>query len=124
MHLKIKHLLEICAKLRAEGGCPWDREQTIKSMLPHLLEEAQEVADAINNEEGDEELVKELGDLLFNIILMAQIASEEGRFDMGDILEKNAEKIISRHTWVFGNDSAKTPEEAVALWLKNKEKEV
>lgn len=87
------------------------------------MEEAGEVEKAIKENEGDEELVKELGDLLFNIILIAQIASEEGRFDMGDILEKNAEKIISRHTWVFGEDKAETPEEAVQLWLKNKEKE-
>lgn len=123
MHLKFKHLLEICAKLRAPGGCPWDREQTIESMLPCLMEEAQEVEKAILEKEGDEELVKELGDLLFNIILIAQIAKEQGRFDMGDILEKNAEKIISRHTWVFGDDEAATPEEAVQLWLKNKKKE-
>ncbi len=122
MHLKFKDLLEICAQLRAEGGCPWDREQTLKSMVPHLLEEAQEVAEAV--ESGDaEHIADEMGDAMFCLILMAQIASESGDFDMGDVLEKNAEKIIRRHTWVFGTDKATTPEEAIELWLKNKKKE-
>lgn len=122
MHLKFKHLLELSAQLRGEGGCPWDREQTLESMLPHLLEEAEEVAEAVRS--GDtKEMAVEMGDLMFCLIMMAQIASEAGHFDMGDILEKNAEKIISRHTWVFGDDEAATPEEAVQLWLKNKAKE-
>ena len=122
MHLKFKHLLELCAQLRGEGGCPWDRKQTIKSMKKHLLEEAEEVAQAIDLED-DENLAEEIGDLIFTLILITQIASEDGRFDMGEVLEKNAEKIISRHTWVFGDDKAETPEEAVELWLKNKAKE-
>ena len=122
MHLKFKHLLELCAQLRGEGGCPWDREQTLKSLIKHLREETEEVAEAI--ESGDmKEVEKELGDVLFTLIMMAQIAREDGHFDMGDVLESNAEKIISRHTWVFGDDKADTPEEAVKLWMKNKEKE-
>jgi len=122
MHLKFKHLLEISAKLHGKGGCPWDREQTLESMIPHLLEEAEEVADAVRS--GDNKHIEEeMGDLLFCLILMAQIAKDECNFNMGDVLETNAEKIISRHTWVFGTDKAETPEEAVELWLKNKAKE-
>jgi tetrapyrrole methylase family protein/MazG family protein len=122
MHLKFKHLLEIAEKLRQPGGCPWDREQTIKSMKPLLLEEAEEVAEAIDS--GDlKHVEEELGDLLFCILMIAQIASEKKDFDMGSILEANAEKIVSRHTWVFGTDKAETAEEALALWMKNKEKE-
>jgi tetrapyrrole methylase family protein/MazG family protein len=122
MHLKFKDLLEICAKLRGEGGCPWDREQTIESIKDCVVEEAQELVDAINNNDI-ENIEEEMGDLMFCLILMAQIAKEDGKFDMGTVLEKNAEKIISRHTWVFGTDKADTPEEAVELWLKNKAKE-
>lgn len=122
MHLKFKDALEMCAKLRGEGGCPWDREQTLESMKKHLLEEAEEVAEAIDS--GDNEHIQEeMGDLLFCLIMMAQIAREDKKFDMGDILEMNAEKIISRHTWVFGTDKAETPEEALELWIKNKAKE-
>jgi uncharacterized protein YabN with tetrapyrrole methylase and pyrophosphatase domain len=119
MHLKFQNLLEIAAKLRAEGGCPWDREQSISSMTPKLLEEAQEVQEAVEKEDW-ENLEEELGDVLFNIVMISQIASEEGKFDMGGVLEKIAEKLISRHTWVFGSDKAATAEEALELWMKNK----
>ncbi len=122
MHNKFKNLLDISAKLRAEGGCPWDRKQTIESMKPMVLEEAQEVAEAI--EKGDlKNLEEEIGDLMFCLILLSQIAKEDGHFDMGTVLEKSAEKIISRHTWVFGEDKASTAEEALELWKKNKAKE-
>lgn len=122
MHLKFQNLLEIAAKLRAEGGCPWDREQSIASMSPKLLEEAQEVQEAVKKKDW-ENLEEELGDVLFNIVMIAQIASEEGKFDMGGVLEKIAEKLISRHTWVFGSDKASTAEEALELWIKNKQTE-
>lgn len=123
MHIKFKHLLEITMKLRGEGGCPWDRDQTIEKMRPNVLEEAQEVAEAIDNNDS-ENLKEEIGDLLLCLVMMTQIASEgkdsARRFDMGDVLDTVAEKVISRHTWVFGTDTAKTPEEALALWKKNK----
>lgn len=119
MHLKFKNLLEIAQKLRAEGGCPWDREQSIESMVPRLSEEAQEVEEALQNKDW-ENLEEELGDVLFNIVMIAQIASEEDKFDIGGVLEKIAEKLISRHTWVFGSEKAETAEEALALWMKNK----
>ncbi len=113
----------MAAKLRSkDGGCPWDQKQTVESLKKCILEEAAEVAEAID--EGDaKHIEEELGDLLFNMVLIAQIASEKGDFDMKGVLERIGEKIISRHTWVFGTDKASTPEEAVALWMKNKEKE-
>lgn len=122
MHLKFKNLLEMIAKLRAPDGCPWDREQTIESMKKHMLEEAGELAEAIEKNDT-ENIEEELGDVFLNVLMMAQIAQEEGKFDAGTMMEKIAEKLISRHTWVFGTDEASTPEEAVQLWLKNKAKE-
>ncbi|MFT7184582.1 MAG: hypothetical protein ACI9QC_000927 [Oceanicoccus sp.] len=120
MHLKFKHLLEIAEKLRAE--CPWDKKQTLKSLLPHLIEECEEVKEAIESGKS-EDIADEMGDVLFTMLLMAQIASETNDFDMGTILEASAAKMISRHSWVFGTDEASTPEEATELWLKNKAKE-
>lgn len=120
MHLKFKDLLEIVARLRKE--CPWDREQSLESLKPHLLEEAQEVVEAI--ESGDmDHVAEEMGDLIFTLLMMAQIASETQAFDMGQVLEKSAQKMIDRHSWVFGTDEAGTAEEALALWMKNKAKE-
>ena len=122
MHLKFKHLLDISAKLRGEGGCPWDREQTLETMRPLILDEARELSEAI--EKGDiKNIEEEIGDVLFCLIMTAQIAQEKGHFDMGTILEKNAEKLLRRHTWVFGTDKAETAEEALALWKKNKKLE-
>ena len=122
MHIKFKNLIEMVAKLRSEDGCPWDRKQTIASMKKHMLEEAEELAEAIDT--GDSaHIEEEVGDLLLNLLMIAQIAQEEGEFDMGTVMEKVAGKLIARHTWVFGTDEANTPEEAVALWYKNKAKE-
>ena len=122
MHLKFKNLLEISAKLRGEGGCPWDREQTIESLKPCLLDEAREVAEAIEKNDMDN-LEEEIGDLLFCLIMIADVAKEEGKFDIGGVMDRIAEKMISRHTWVFGGEKADTAEEAVELWLKNKVEE-
>ena len=116
------YLCELAEKLRSDTGCPWDREQTLASMLECIEEEAQEVCEAIKN--GDHENLKEeLGDVLFQVVMIAQIAKEHGYFTMEDVTAAIAEKIISRHTWVFGNDKAKTPEEAIAMWKRNKEVE-
>lgn len=122
MHLKFKHLLEIAARLRSEDGCPWDRKQTLLSLTKCIRDESQELIEAI--EKNDPKNTKEeIGDVLFTLILMTQIASEEKQFNMGDVLEASAEKLIARHTWVFGTDQANTPEEALELWMKNKAKE-
>lgn len=112
----------LAAKLRSKTGCPWDREQTIASMLECIREEADEVCQAIEN--GDHENLKEeLGDVLFQVIMIAQIAKENGYFNMDAVISRIDHKIRSRHTWVFGKDKAKTPEEAIAMWKRNKQKE-
>ncbi len=108
--------------LRGENGCPWDKKQTIKSIFKCLESEIEEVRDAIKNKDN-ENLKEELGDVLFQIIMISQIAEEENLFDINDVIANIDKKIISRHTWVFGNDKAKTPEEALKLWNKNKKKE-
>jgi MazG family protein len=122
MHSKFQNLVEIAAQLRAEGGCPWDREQTIASMVPRVTEEAQEIQEALEKKDW-ENLEEELGDVLFNLVMIAQIAKEEKKFNIDGVLEKITEKLISRHTWVFGEEKASTAEEALELWIKNKAKE-
>ena len=117
-----KDLLILAEKLRSDSGCPWDRKQTIASMLEHLEEEAHEVKQAIENADH-KNLREELGDLLFQIIMISQIAKEQDYFNMDDVIEEIDEKIRRRHTWVFGKDKAKTPEEAVEMWKRNKLKE-
>ena len=117
-----KKLIDIVAQLRGEGGCPWDRKQTIESLIPKLVEEAEEVRLAA--EKGDKaNLEEELGDVLLNILMIAEIAQETGDFTLDSLMEKLADKVVSRHTWVFGDEKAATAEEALALWTKNKEKE-
>ncbi len=91
---------KVIAKLRAPGGCPWDRKQNHKSLTPYLVEETYEVLDAIERRNSDD-LRKELGDLLLQIMLHAQIASERKRFDIGDVIDGICTKIIGRHPHVF-----------------------
>ena len=115
-------LIEIAKMLRGPEGCPWDKSRTLFSLDKEIMEEAEEVLEAIKNKDH-ENLREELGDLLFNIMLMCQIAEEENHFTMKDVLDDITKKIVSRHTWVFGDDKASTPEEALAIWKKNKESE-
>ena len=116
-------LIEIVAKLRCpETGCPWDRKQTVESLMKCVKEEADEVLEAVEKNDNAN-LKEELGDLMFVLFMVTQVASEEGRFTMKDVLSDAAEKLIRRHTWVFGDDTATTPEEALELWQKNKSKE-
>ena len=122
MLLKFQELIDLCSKLRSEEGCPWDRKQTYETMKKCIVDESAEVVEAIEKNDIPN-LEEELGDLLFNILLIDQIASEKGDFDMKSVMEKIGEKIVSRHTWVFGTDKASTPEEALALWKENKKKE-
>ena len=117
-----KDLLKLAEILRSEKGCPWDREQTIASMLEFIESEVHEVRQAIEN--GDHEnLREELGDVMFQLIMVAQIAKENDYFDMDDVIKDIDVKIRDRHTWVFGDDKVETAEEAIALWRKNKAKE-
>jgi tetrapyrrole methylase family protein / MazG family protein len=115
-------LCRLAAILRSPEGCPWDRKQTISSMLKHIDEEVQEVREAIENGDHDN-LKEELGDVLFQIVMIAQIAKEKGYFKMEDVLAEIEHKIVSRHTWVFGDDKVENAEEALAMWKENKKKE-
>ncbi|MBI2634669.1 nucleotide pyrophosphohydrolase [Candidatus Peregrinibacteria bacterium] len=112
-------LCRLAEKLRSDTGCPWDRTQTVSSMLECVDEEADEVCGAIKKEDY-ENLEEELGDLLFQIIMISQIAKENGHFNIDGVIAAIENKIISRHTWVFGKDKAETPDEAIAMWKENK----
>jgi MazG family protein len=119
----LTRLRGVVHQLRAPGGCPWDREQTHESLIPHVLEEAYEVADAIRS--GDPALMcEELGDLLLQAVLHAEIASETGAFDLDEMARGLTEKLIRRHPHVFGESSAETPAAVLEQWdaIKRAEK--
>jgi MazG family protein len=108
-------LRQVVHRLRAPGGCPWDREQTHESLIPHLLEEAYEVADAIRG--GDTTLIcEELGDLLLQPIIHAEIAAETGAFDLDQMARVLTEKLIRRHPHVFGESEAATSAAVLNQW--------
>ncbi len=119
----MRQLIEIMARLRdPEKGCPWDREQTFDTILPHTIEEAYEVADAI--ERGDMgELRDELGDLLFQVVFYAQMASEAGHFSFDDIVAGICEKMLRRHPHVFGEEVIEDAEQQTRAWEKLKASE-
>jgi len=116
----IRRLLEIMAALRAPGsGCPWDLEQTFRTIAPYTIEEAYEVADAI--ERGDLlDLKDELGDLLLQVVFHARMAEERGIFDFGDVVEAITTKLIRRHPHVFGDAQDLAPDEVKTLWNRIK----
>jgi tetrapyrrole methylase family protein/MazG family protein len=119
----IQGLRAVIRRLRAPDGCPWDREQTHESIRRYVLEEAYEVAEAIDD--GDPvELKEELGDLLLQVVLHAQIADDEGTFDLDDVVQRLNEKLIGRHPHVFGDVRADTSADVVRNWeaLKRAEK--
>ena len=100
MHPQFDRLCEIVARLRAPDGCPWDREQTHESLVPGLLEEAYEVADAIRRKD-DANLREELGDLLLQVVMQAEIARAEGRFTIEEVAREIGDKLVRRHPHVF-----------------------
>lgn len=112
---KFDELVELIARLRAPGGCPWDREQTHESLKPMMLEEAYEVVEAID-EGNDEELIGELGDLLLQVVFHSDIATEEDRFTIADVIERVSSKMVRRHPHVFGEDTAETSGEVLKNW--------
>jgi MazG family protein len=120
---KFLRLVEIMARLRAPGGCPWDREQTFDTIKPYLLEETYEVFESIDARDW-QGLKEELGDLVLQAVFLAQIASEEDRFSIGDSLDAISEKLIRRHPHVFADGTAKTPDEVKVRWdeIKRDEK--
>ena len=108
-------LVEIIARLRGEDGCPWDREQTHESLKGNLLEETYEVIDAIDAGDADE-FCAELGDLMMQIVLHAQLADERGQFSIKDSMENIAEKLVRRHPHVFGKAEVASAEEVLHQW--------
>jgi tetrapyrrole methylase family protein/MazG family protein len=115
-------LLTMMARLRGEGGCPWDREQTRDSLRPFLVEETYEVLDALDT--GDPERIREeLGDLLFQVVFHAEIARERDEFSMGELLQALVAKMTRRHPHVFGDRPVGSAAEALAQWEAIKESE-
>jgi len=115
-------LVNIIAELRSDHGCPWDRKQTYESLKTCLLEETQEVIDAVDNKDM-ENLCEELGDVLLQVVMNSQIASEEGTFTIDDVVIGVCEKMIRRHPHVFGNVKVNSQEESLALWNEIKKQE-
>ena len=119
----MERLLEIMRRLRdPDHGCPWDRQQTYKTILPYTLEEAYEVADAIDREHYDD-LKDELGDLLFQVVFYGQIATEEGRFDFQDIVTAICDKLERRHPHVFGDQHIADAAAQTRAWEQHKKHE-
>ena len=116
-------LCQIVARLRAPGGCPWDREQTPLSILPQLIEEAYEVAEAARSQNTDH-FREELGDLLLHIVMHAEMAREAGGFDIADVTREITEKLIRRHPHVFGESDARDTGAVLKQWeaIKHEEK--
>ena len=120
---RFERAVQIMARLRAPGGCPWDREQTFDTIKPYTLEETYEVLEAIDNRDWPE-LTGELGDLLLQVLFYSQMASEEGHFSVDDVLDQLSNKLVDRHPHVFGDVKADTPAEVLRNWeaLKGEEK--
>ena len=116
-------LAAVMARLRAPGGCPWDREQTHSTLRTYLIEEAYEVLDALDSHD-DSKFAEELGDLLLQVLFHAQIAAEDRRFSINDVIREIHDKMIRRHPHVFGNVKAKTSAQVLRNWelLKKEER--
>ena len=116
-------LVRLMDRLRSPDGCPWDREQDYASLRGYLLEECYEVVQALDDLDEDA-LGEELGDLLFQIVFLARIAKERGRFTIEDVIRGIAEKMVRRHPHVFGDDTAEDADEVLRNWeaIKRREK--
>ncbi len=119
---KFSELVEVMARLRAPGGCPWDRKQTFETIKTYLLEEAYEVMDAIDREDW-QGLEEELGDLLLQPVFFAEMAAEQGLFTINDSLDAINQKLVRRHPHVFGDAQAATPDEVKVHWDRIKKTE-
>ena len=120
---RFERAVAIMERLRAPGGCPWDREQTFDSIKPYTLEETYEVLEAIDNRDWDE-LPGELGDLLLQVLFYSEMAKEQGTFSIDDVLDRLSDKLVNRHPHVFGNTKAHTSAEVKRNWeaLKTEER--
>ena len=119
---KFLKLVDILEKLRGEHGCPWDKKQTHQSLMKYLFEESNEYNEAVNKQDYDN-MKEELGDVLLQVIFHAQIAKENNKFDIYDVLDCINEKMVRRHPHVFGNSKATTEEEIRVEWEKIKQLE-
>jgi XTP/dITP diphosphohydrolase len=122
-HPKLEELIATLERLRAPGGCAWDRDQTHESLVRYLIEETYELVEAI--ESGDDaELIEELGDVLYQVVFHSDIAAEAGRFTLEDVAAHMNQKMIGRHPHVFGTAVAETADDVMAVWddLKRAEK--
>ena len=127
-HPKLDELIAVLARLRAPGGCAWDREQTHESLVPYLIEETHELVDAIETDGRDpltrrDEMIEELGDVLYQVIFHSDLAAEAGEFTIEDVAAHMTAKMIGRHPHVFADASAATSDEVVALWEVRKAEE-
>ena len=120
---KFDRFINIVKELRSENGCPWDKEQSPDSLKRYLLEETQETIEAINNN-NQQHIKDELGDILYVIVLLAQIHNEVNAFDIGDVIDSITDKMIRRHPHVFNDEKIETVAELRKKWLeiKNMEK--
>ncbi len=122
MTMDFYELVRIMETLRGKNGCPWDREQTTESIIPYLLEEAYEVIESLYD--GDPDKAKEeLGDLLFIIIFLVQIANERGDYNINNVIKTIGTKMVSRHPHVFGNAKFNSSEEVIKQWDDRKKEE-
>jgi MazG family protein len=119
---RLLDLVRVMARLRGPGGCPWDREQTHASLARHLLEETHEVLDAIDADDG-ERLREELGDVLLQVVFYAQMAADEGAWDVDDVAQGIVEKLIRRHPHVFGEVEVAGADEVLVNWERIKAQE-
>lgn len=117
-----EELVSVVAHLRSENGCPWDREQTFESLKKCVLDESQEVIEAVDNQDM-ENLCEELGDVLLQVLMYSQIAAEKGLFTLDDVVDGICEKLIRRHPHVFGDVKVHSVEEGLALWNEIKKQE-
>ena len=122
-HPKLEELIAVLEQLRAPGGCAWDREQTHESLVQYLIEETYELVDAIESGNRDE-MIEELGDVLYQVIFHSDIAAEAGQFTLEDVAAHMTAKMIGRHPHVFGDAKADSADDVIALWddLKKVEK--
>ncbi len=116
---KFDRFINIVRELRSENGCPWDKEQSPDSLKRYLLEETQETIEAINNN-NQQHIKDELGDILYVIILLAQIHNEVNAFDIGDVIDSITDKMIRRHPHVFNDEKIETVAELRKKWLEIK----
>jgi len=116
-------LIDIVAHLRGPEGCPWDKEQTLQSMRPYLLEEVYELLDAMEHDAGEDGLEGELGDTLFVLLLLTRIAEDEGRLTLDSMCQRIVDKMITRHPHVFGDGEEGENPGGIAAWEARKSKE-